>query len=197
MPNGNQYHQKEIISLVAAGDGAAFKQLFDLYRNRIYSVGLKLTRSAVLAEEVVQDVFLNIWTRRETLTGVKDFESYLFIVTRNEVYLMLRRIARRKAVAADAGNQLDLADNDTDNLVLNRDYTALVQEAVEKLPPQQKLVYTLIKVEGLKREEVADQLNLSPDTVKTHLAQAMRSIRAFCRRHIDLYLLLAYIGFRN
>jgi RNA polymerase sigma factor (sigma-70 family) len=80
--------------------------------------------------------------------------------------------------------------HDTENRVLNNEYSRILQAAIDRLPEQQKLVYTLIKKEGYKREEAAEALQLSSETVKTHLAQAMRSIRAYCLAHLDISIAL-------
>ncbi len=191
MPFTPQHSEQELLYLIANGDESAFSTLFSSYRNKIYSIAYELSESTVVAEEIVQDVFLKIWLRRETLTEVIHFKAYLFTITRNNVFAALKRIALKKDLEKRAVSGVPLFYSDTDNRLIQKDYEGILKKAVNSLPAQQKQVYLLVKEQGYKRTEVAAQLQLSAETVKTHLAQAMRTIRAYCLAQIDaLFLLL-------
>jgi len=183
---GDLYKEKELLALIAKSDEAAFAELFDHYRNRIYSSARKLSRSAVIAEEIVQNVFLKIWLNRADLTGVNNFSAYLFVITRNEVYLALNRIARSYKIHSLFSKEQPPSDNDNERRFMDREYQNLLQKAIERLPVQQKKVYQLMKVQGLKREEAASLLRVHPETVKSHLAQAVKSVRSYCLLHLHL-----------
>lgn len=184
------YNESEILKLVAAGDKNAFTHLYNSYRNKIYSIAFELTESAAVAEEIVQDVFLKIWVKRNSLEEVTHFRAYLFTITRNYVFTALKRIARKESIEVNAMQDAPLYYHDTENRVLNNEYTRILQAAIDRLPEQQRQVYNLIKKEGYKREEAAAVLRLSPETVKTHLAQAMRSIRTYCLARLDVSIAL-------
>jgi RNA polymerase sigma-70 factor (family 1) len=184
------YNESELLKLVAAGDKNAFTQIYNNYRNKIYSIAFELTESSAVAEEIVQDVFLKIWVKRNTLNEVTHFRAYLFTIARNYVFTALKRIARKETIEVNAMQDAPLYYNDTENRVLNNEYTRLLQAAIDRLPEQQRQVYNLIKKEGYKREEVAAALRLSPETVKTHLAQAMRNIRTYCLARLDVSIAL-------
>ena len=81
---------------VSEGDAIAFRQLFDHYRNKIYSLGMYLTRSETLSEEIVQDVFLKVWEKREELTGINYFNAWLRTVAKNTCSNYLRSLAMEK-----------------------------------------------------------------------------------------------------
>ena len=184
------YNEKELLELISEGDESAFAKLFAHYRNWIYSITFKLTRSNVIAEEIVQDVFLKIWLKRTTLNAIQNFNAYLFIVTRNNTYNVLKGIAHNYNFKLLSDNDQSLADNDTSDLLMEKEYNSLLQDAIDLLPNQQKQVYHLIKDQRLKRVEVANQLRIQPETVKFHLTQAMKNIRAFCMLHLG-----SFIGF--
>ncbi|HEY4288056.1 MAG TPA: RNA polymerase sigma-70 factor [Puia sp.] len=183
MSKEKSYNEPGLLASVAEGDETAFTTLFDYYRDRIYSFAFRVTHTAVLSEEIVQDVFLSIWINRATLTGIQNFQAYLFTITRHEAYRVLRRVARNYAAGLPAEIPSP-GHNETDNYILGKEYNTLLQTAIDRLPNQQRQVYRLIKEERLKREEVAVLLHLQPETVKFHLAQAMKSIRAFCAPHL-------------
>lgn len=182
--------EKELINLIAEGDEYAFSLFFDEYRDRIYSISFKLTKSTYIAEEIVQDVFLNIWLKRADLINIQDLSAYLFIVTRNAVYKELKRIARNYKITSLTDEDQSLSNNNSTDLVMNKEYDLLLKKAIEQLPHQQKHVYRLMKEQGLKREEVACLLNLQPETIKSHLTQAMKNIRAFCLLHLNMCIAL-------
>lgn len=187
MPKDNLFDEKELIQLIAKDDQLAFRKLYDHYRNRVYSVAYKLTRSSNTANEIVEDVFLKIWLRRTDLFKIHDFSAYLFIITRNDTYKVLKRIAKNYKFTLINDDDQTLAHNDTEEQLIYKDYREILDGVVGQLPKQQKLVFKLIKEEGFRREEVARLLNLSPETVKFHLSQAVKKVRFFCQSNIDLF----------
>ena len=190
MPDTPQYSEHELLRLLAQNDEAAFAILFNNYRNKIYSIAFELTESTVIAEEIVQDTFLKVWLRRETFGEVTHFKAYLFTITRNYVFSALKSIARRQNLERMAVQDIPIFYSDTENQLVQKQYEEILKRAVDCLPAKQKQVYILVKEKGYKRNEVADELQLSSETVKTHLAQAMRTIRAYCLAHVDTLLLV-------
>ena len=188
LPGTTQLSEQELLQLITKGDEVAFAALFNNYRNKIYSIAYELTESTVIAEEIVQDTFLKIWLRRETLEDVTHFKAYLFTIARNYVFSALKSIARRQNMELKIVQHTPGFYSDTENRVIQKEYDAILKQAVNSLPPKQKEVYLLMKEQGMKRHEVAAALQVSEETVKTHLAQAMRAIRAYCLSHIDTLL---------
>jgi RNA polymerase sigma-70 factor (ECF subfamily) len=191
------YNEQELIHLIAESDEAAFAKLFDHYRNKIYTVALKLTHSTTVAEEIVEDVFLKIWLRRAVLNEIENFSAYLYTIARNESYKILKQIAKNyKIVLLTESNGL-LLDNNTQEYLIEREFTSLLQKAIDRLPHQQKQVYQLMKEGDLKRGEVAELLEIKPETVKFHLAQAMKNIRTYCMMYLSssvgFLLLLSFL----
>jgi RNA polymerase sigma-70 factor (ECF subfamily) len=177
------YNEREIIQLIAQSDENAFAELFDHYRNKIYTVALKLTHSTTVAEEIVEDVFLKIWLRRAALNEIENLSAYLYTIARNETYKILKQIAKNYKIVLLTENDT-LVDNNTEEYLIGKEFTSLLQKAIDRLPHQQKQVYQLMKEGDLKRGEVAELLQIKPETVKFHLAQAMKNIRAYCMMHL-------------
>lgn len=189
------YNETEIIILVSQGDEIAFAKLFEHYQNKLYSVALKLTRSTTLAEDIVEDVFLKIWLKRADLSEIQNFSAYLFTITRNRGYKSLKQIAKKyQTVLLTDDNQI-MATERTEDYALDKENASLLREAVTRLSKQQKEVYSLIKERGLKREEAASVLDLKPETIKFHLAEAMKNIRSFCTLHLDMVLFIVFFLF--
>jgi RNA polymerase sigma factor (sigma-70 family) len=189
----NNYNEQQLIHLVSRGDEKAFAELFHHYRDKIYGVAFKLIHSTAVAEEITEDVFLKIWMKRDSLNEINNFSSYLFIIARNEAYKILKQIAKNYKMVLLCEDFEMTAGENSENLLIAKHYTSLLHRAVERLPRQQKQVYHLIKECDLKRGEVAVILQLQPESVKFHLAQAMKNIRAFCLLHLNLFMGITFI----
>jgi RNA polymerase sigma-70 factor (family 1) len=180
------HNETELLTDIAAGSEKAFAALFHWYRDKVHSAAFRLTHSSFLAEEVVQDVFLKLWVKRETLLEIAGFEDYLFIMTRNHVFSALKRMARQQQLVDDLQLELPVAENTTYNRMLDLEIEEIVHQAVELLPAQQKQVYLMSKEQELKRDEIAKKLRISSETVKTHLARALRHIRAYSKLKLEI-----------
>ena len=184
----NSYNERELIQLITQGDEQAFTKLFDHYRNKIYGIALKLTHSTTLVEEITEDVFLKIWVRRCALNEIENFSAYLFTIAKNEAYKILKQTAKDYKIVLLAENNETIAHENSEDYLMDKEYTSLLQKAIDRLPRQQKQVYQLIKEEQLNRHEVAGILHIQPETVKFYLAHAMKNIRAFCMLHLSLLI---------
>jgi RNA polymerase sigma-70 factor (ECF subfamily) len=184
------HNEKALLERVAQGDESAFRIVFDHYRDAIYAFALKVTRHESIAEEIVQDVFMKIWINRDGLPAVRQLADFLYIIARNHTFNSLRRLARERRLQLNTTDNLEVPGVSAEATILQREYDRLLLQAIDRLSPQQKLVYTLGRQQGLTREEIAAQLQLSPETVKVHMAQALKSLRAWFKDHTDALLVL-------
>lgn len=182
--------EKELLLLVATGNAKAFSQLFHQYSPKVYAYALKLVRSDTLAEEIVQEVFVKIWNLEAQLREIENLDAYLRVITRNHTLKLLRRMALEMKTSKMMAKDYEDSHNETEEYIIFKESAQLLTEAVEKLPPQQKLVYQLCHQEGLKYEEAAERLNLSKLTVKTHMQHALRFLRLYISNHTDIATLV-------
>ncbi|WP_177318641.1 RNA polymerase sigma factor [Chitinophaga sancti] len=180
---------------IASGDQAAFALLVAHYHKSVYSVAYRLTRSVPLSEEIVQDVFLKIWLKREMLEEIVNFPAFLHTVSTNMIYSTLRQQQRDVLSISDTDlEERTPAVNTTEEVVQDREYENLLEKAIRRLPERQQQTYILIKKEGMKRDAAAAAMNISPETVKSNLEQAMKNIRAFCMANLDLLMIIIWLG---
>jgi len=196
MPVKPLYNEKVLLQEISSGNETAFAQLFDHYRPNIYTTVLRMTGSAQEAEEVLQDTFLKVWLKRASLPDLANFGGWVYTIAENLTYNTLKSKQRNRSrtfqVDPDLGPWTFSSVTAEDHL-LDKEYAVLLSKAIKQLPDKQRQTYILIKQEGMKREEAARVLHISPETVKWNLDQAMRSIRAFCLAHLEilpLFLLL-------
>jgi RNA polymerase sigma-70 factor (ECF subfamily) len=148
-----------------------------------------------LAEDIVQEIFSTLWNKRSEFTEVLHLEYYLMTMARNLTYKTLRKLAFEELAKSKFTEESVLVDNTMDDLLLEKQYEQLLQQAVGLLPSQQKQVFQLAKVEGLSHEAIAKQLNISRLTVKTHMAKALQFIRHYLQPHVGTYV-LQFVLFR-
>lgn len=173
------YHEKELLDGVAAGNEDAFSRLVNLYRSRVFSHALTYIKSYEVAEEITQDIFVKVWVNRHRLPAVDDFKSYLFILGRNHLVSAIRK----KVMSTTANDDDDIPGHllQPDRQVEFKETYRNLINAIDRLPPQQKAVFTLSRMEQLSHAEIGDRLGISKRTVKFHLVQALNFLRAFLR----------------
>jgi RNA polymerase sigma-70 factor (family 1) len=185
------YNESELLLQIANGNEKAFRRVFDHYWKHIWSIAFDLTKSPVVAEEIVQDVFMKIWLKRDQLPSVSKFDAYLFIVARNHIYNTLRKkTAEQPFVKHLEQHFLETSALPEQELLL-KETSLLINKAVEQLPGQQRSVFELSRQEGLDHTTIAEKLNISKLTVKSHLNKALHFIRRYLQTHSDALLLLA------
>jgi RNA polymerase sigma-70 factor (family 1) len=183
LPNSETLaHDRMLLRKIAAGDEIAFKVVFETYRKKVFAYAVKIIKSEVAAEDVLLDVFLKIWQHQD-LTGIENLESYLKTTTRNTTLKVLRRRQLELKVNYEMYRDWHEDQYNTEEAIDLNDASHILQEAISLLPPQQKLVYTLCREEGLKYSEAAERLSLSPLTVKTHMQHALRFLRKYLTRY--------------
>jgi len=158
------------------GDLAAFNELFDRYAKRLYHFSMGYLKSAVDAEEIVQEVFLKIWDNRIELSTLKSFESYLFTIARNGILNTIRKSKSEQAylnyVKINPEKNV-LLDEELDFNELERAY----HEAIEQLSPRRKEIYLLSKEHSFSNAEIAMKMNISVKTVENQMTSALSEIR--------------------
>jgi RNA polymerase sigma-70 factor (ECF subfamily) len=186
----NEY---ELLLQAAQGDEKAFRLLFDHYWNNIYSVALTLTKSPTLSEEIVQDVFLKIWLKREQLPSVEKFDSFLFTVAKNHIYNELRKKTIEQPFVEHLEQHFLESSALPEQMMLLKETKQLIDRAVQQLPDQQRLVFELSRNEGLDYNTIADQLGISRSTVKNHMTKALQFLRQYLNVHRGELVLAAII----
>src|SRR5258708_6478308 len=153
LPNEN-----ELLTRVAEGDERAFGIIFHHYRRKIYSYAFHLSGDSAQADELVQEVFLKVWLHRDKIPHILRFDNYLFTIARNQVFDMLKKMAKEAEFRRQMAGLLDPEANPVEDQLLTRENELRLQQALDQLPPRQKLIFTLSRHQGMKHEEIADHL---------------------------------------
>jgi len=189
-------NEKELLEKIAAGNESAFKELFHLWRDKLYFFVLRITQSPEMAEDILQDVFVKIWTNRAALNTIQYFDAYVYKMSQNQAISGMKRAAQETLILSELKKGPEASALVTDDVVIHRELSKKFQAILYKLPTQQRLVYTLTHIHGLKHDEVAQQLKISASTVKNHMTRALCTIRQELTQHyqvIIIYMLLSRV----
>lgn len=186
----NPETEAEIIRQVANGNHRAFNQLFNEYWDNIYGVAFTLTRSREHARDMVQEVFVKLWLVRAELTEKESFRNFLFIIARNHIISELRKKSRRTDFRDHLQDYFNESPFHADHQTLYKESAYLLRQAVEQLPEQQRMVYQLSREHGWSQEQMADYLQISRNTIKTHMSRALMAIRKYLEDHAGGTLLI-------
>lgn len=193
-----QISDEQLLQLVGDGDEKAFNQLFERYRDKLFSYLVKISKSKETAEELVLDAFVKIWTARAILPEINNFEAFIFRVAHNRAIDFLREAQRsRNAQAAIREAMLQLQSAGADERLLKAETEQRITDAVNQLSPQRQEVFRLSREQYLSYDEIAEKMQLSRLTVRNHLSAALRFIRDHLDKGPELATILALVSTRH
>ena len=167
---------RELLDRLRRGDNAAYEAIFRQWYAPLVATVAALLRDRGPAEEVVQDVMLELWRRRESLNLEQSLRAYLFQASRNRALNYLRRLrveARGEPVIAAAMPVPEQADSE----VRDRELRTAIEKAIAGLPDRCREVFELSRIQGLKYSEIATELGISVKTVEAQMGKALRVMR--------------------
>jgi RNA polymerase sigma-70 factor (ECF subfamily) len=184
---------KLLLKQIALGDEASFECLFERYHARLFQYISIYIKSKQVAEEVVMDVFMKIWTGRDLITQVENFDSFLFRVAHNKAIDFLRSVFRDPNFKELMWDTMQLASSDAaDTMVLKAEFEEKVRQAMSLLSEKRRKVFELSWNHALSHEQIAKRLGLSKNTVNNHIVEAKQFIRAYLSKNLDIPLVLAF-----
>lgn len=189
MEEASLNNERQLLEKIASGDEVAFTSLVKKYNNLVFVFINNIVRDTEMAEEMVNDIFTQVWLARESLRSIRNIHTYLFVISRNYALNGIRNRLREKRRLQ---NLPDLADDD---LYIEQKHLALnlIDAAIEELPLQRQKIWILSRREGKSYQEIELQLNISRNTIKTQLQKANRSITDYVLKRMDMGLMLWWL----
>jgi len=152
--------------------------ILKIYEKRIYAFFLKNIKIPAVAEDLTQDVLMKLWIRRKTLQDVHNMESFVFTIAKHHVIDHLRKARTNQNYKEALAKQIKIEQPRALDNIIYKEYTTMLEEVLDELPPRQKEVFQLSRLNGLTHDEIATRLNISNKTVRNHLFEALQYIRA-------------------
>ncbi len=171
-------HTSELQHRIAAfEDQLAFKELFRRFHPGLQKFAFSICHSKEEAEEAVSDVFIRIWQKRKTIDHIQNLRLYLYIATRNYSLNYVRAHKQIESIQiSDLKMDIDSMAADPHQQLISAELQQQILKAINGLPAQCKVIFKLVKEDGLKQREVAELLHLQPKTVENQIAIAVRKI---------------------
>ncbi len=166
-----------------------FATLYAQYSGRIFHFAMGYLKSEAEAEELVQDVFIRLWEKKESLLPEKNLRAYLYKITVNCIYDLIRKKNVQQAFF-DFLSEKNYAGEDTWNEVVFNDMLRQIDELMKEMPLQQRRIFVLSKLEGFSNDEIAGKLNLSKRTVENQLYRAVAFLKV--RIHSESITLILF-----
>lgn len=171
----------ELITRLQNDDKKAFNELYQKYHSALYYNILKLTRDAIVTEDIVQEVFITLWEKRYDLNVEQGIAGWLFVVSYNRSISYLKR--KLKESIAQTVLQQNIESTTNAGNSLENTQISILEKAIEQLSPQKRRVFELCKLQRRTYAEVADELQISKHTVKEYLSGAVISIKNYVKQY--------------
>ncbi|MEX6687817.1 RNA polymerase sigma-70 factor [Danxiaibacter flavus] len=164
---------------IASGNEKAFAQLYEHFSVQLLRFAKSLLRNNECAEEAVEDVFIGVWRNRTTIAEVENIAVYLYVATKNKCLTILSQKAKELISAPYEFLDVQIEDQSNPYTIMASDEAfARMKKAINTLPPKCKMIFKLVREDGLKYKEVAQILNISVNTIDVHMAIAVKRICA-------------------
>ena len=175
--------EREMLDRCAAGERQAYACLYNLYLEELYRYVYLFTKSRELSEEIVQDVFVKVWEKKEGLAMVGMFKAYVFKMARNQVMDHYRRQQAEFRFQTLSAPFTEESNDQTDSDLIYGQYYQIAQEAINRLPEKRKEIFELKTTTELSLDEIATKLNISKSVVKKQLYAATDFVKRYLRQH--------------
>lgn len=173
---------------IAAGDQHAFRQLFNAFAERLTYFAFSITRNKEASMEIMDEVFIRIWKNRSHLPEIDNITTYLYTAIKNTSLNYLSKKANEQITQPfDFLNVLLEENASPEQSLISSEIMKKIQAAVENLPPKCKMIFKLVREDGLKYKEVADVLNISVNTVDAQMVIAVKKISEKVKAHFDFF----------
>lgn len=159
------------------GDRAAFTEIYNRYWDKLFAVAGHKLHDLHVAEELVQDIFMDLWNRRDEIAVTGDLRAYLSVALKYKVINVQAKRRRSFRYEKHVITHSPQEDHSTEEWVRFQELKERLAALVKQLPEKCRLVYTLSRENGLSHRQIAEHLDISEKTVESHLTNALKSLR--------------------
>jgi RNA polymerase sigma-70 factor (ECF subfamily) len=173
---------------IAAGDQKAFRELFMSYCGRLTQFAFSIVKSQDGAREIVDEVFIRIWRNKSSIQTIRNLTVYLYTATKNTALNHLSLHARRNITEPFDHLSIQLIDDQSpERKLINSEILCKINQAIDNLPPRCKMVFKLVREDGLSYKEVGEILNISPKTVDAQMVIAVKQVSEKLKTDLEFF----------
>lgn len=182
----------ELAGLLKSGDKAAFTEIYDRFKGQLYVFACKIVRDDDVAEDLVQEIFIYLWDKRQIINFKSSISSYLFSAVRFKFFDWVDHQKVRTDYTQAFQVFLEEAESSTDHYIEEKELSASIDREIALLPEKMREIFLLSKKENLSNKEIAAQLNISEKTVRNQISTALKILRM----KLGLFAFLALLFYR-
>jgi RNA polymerase sigma-70 factor (ECF subfamily) len=180
----HQIPEEELLSRLKTGDMKAFESLYKSFHKMLWHYAKEMLKDKDEAEDTVQQIFIRIWEKRDSILISTSFKSYLFTSVRNACLKKMEKAVREKASDPLESTEMERVGKAQDPAQF-KDLQSAIQQSIESLPERCKLVFKLSRFGGLTYVEIAKELDLSVKTVENQMSKALQTLRQDLKHHFS------------
>ena len=178
MHNYDILDDRELTGLLKLNDRDAFEEIYNRYWKKLFTIAANKIKDLDDAEEIVQDIFVALWNRRENLCISNALNSYLAVSVKYRVIKTLDKRSHAQKYSNYAKEVIGLIDNSTEEWLEFEELRSKLSEFVAELPQKCQLVFKLSRESGFSQKRIAEELGIAEKTVEAHLTKALKTLRA-------------------
>lgn len=180
---------EELTSLLKEGDREAFTAIYDRYFWLLHTHAYKWLYNREEAWDVIHEIFLRLWEKREFLSLEHSLHGYLYTSVRNRIFNLLSRKRIESEYLTSLEGFINQGECMTDHLVRERQLAEMIEREIASMPPKMRKVFQLSRKKNLSHKEISETLDISEQTVRKHIQHALKILRF----RLGLYLLFYFL----
>jgi RNA polymerase sigma-70 factor (ECF subfamily) len=177
MPSHDQNKESDLVAKISSGDKNAFEVLFKKYYAELVRFAFHITNSFQASEDIVQDVFVNVWEFRSNLKAEKSIKIYLYRSVKNRALNFLKHKKFENFAEGLDDFESDMPEFDPELNLYHAELEKMVNWGIEQLPEKCRLIFRLHRQNGLTYQEIAQILDISVKTVEIQIGRALKTLR--------------------
>ncbi|WP_164974146.1 RNA polymerase sigma factor [Filimonas effusa] len=181
-------NEKALFEKIASGTEADFAMVFHAYNKKLFPFVHNITRSSIIAEEIIQEVFLRLWVNREEVARMDNPVGWLYRVASNLSLSHLRQLTKQQQGLQQLSAIAQHDEKTVEDALGAKELAKLIEQAIAQLPPKRQEIFRLSRSQGLNHKEIATSLGLSSNTVKDQLVISLKFIKALIYKQTGISL---------
>lgn len=177
---------KELLVSISQGNSKAFRSFYDLYSNKVYQFSKYFVKAEEICEEIVSDVFINVWNTREKLPEIANIEAYLYIITRNKAYNYIDKQDRAPEFTSEIP-EIHVETDNPEDILLTKELEKEINASIQDLPERCRVIFLMSRHENLKYHEIAEILSLSEKTVHAQIVTALKKLNTALKKYLHIF----------
>ncbi|SHG30879.1 RNA polymerase sigma factor [Pedobacter caeni] len=196
MDNYSKFSDEQLTTLLKAGDQTAFSEIYNKYWAMLYTTCHKMLREESDAQDIVQDLFITLWTKRNELDFKTSLSGYLYVTARHKVLNAIRKRKNSDKLIDVLASYIQAQDHSVLEQITEKELAIAIEKEIQNLPEKMREVFEYSRKAYLSNREIADKLGISDKTVKKQIGNAIKVIRLKLSLSSGLILLLIYLFFK-